>query len=45
MSRLPKKTVVVPVDFSTASADAIKTAHSRRRSRLDHRGLRGRGSV
>lgn len=26
MSWLPKKTVVVPVDFSTASADAVKTA-------------------
>lgn len=26
MSWLPKKTVVVPVDFSTASADALKTA-------------------
>lgn len=25
MSWLPKKTVVVPVDFSTASADALKT--------------------
>ena len=25
MNWLPKKTVVVPVDFSTASADAIKT--------------------
>ena len=25
MSWLPKKTVVVPVDFSTASADAVKT--------------------
>ena len=26
MSWLPKKTVVVPVDFSTSSADALKTA-------------------
>lgn len=26
MSWFPKKTVVVPVDFSTASADALKTA-------------------
>ena len=26
MSWLPKKTVVVPVDFSTASAQALKTA-------------------
>ncbi len=26
MNWLPKKTVVVPVDFSTASADALKTA-------------------
>ena len=26
MSWLPKKTVVVPVDFSTASADALRTA-------------------
>ena len=26
MSWLPKKTVVVPVDFSTASADALQTA-------------------
>mgnify|MGYP003390207020 CR=1 FL=1 len=26
MSWLPKKTVVVPVDFSTASADAVRTA-------------------
>lgn len=26
MSWLPKKTVVVPVDFSTASADAVNTA-------------------
>ncbi len=26
MSWFPKKTIVVPVDFSTASADAVKTA-------------------
>lgn len=26
MSWLPKKTIVVPVDFSSASADAVKTA-------------------